>query len=242
MERHAATDAALAALAEPTRRRVYELVSAAPDAIGRDEVATSIGIGRPLAAFHLEKLVTAGLLSPEYRRLGGRSGPGAGRPAKLYRRSAIALDLSVPPRRYGLAAELFAEALAERGAGGGAGEERLLTIAAERGVDAGTAARASRGEAAWVESLAEAGYEPLVDAGEPSGRVRLRNCPYADVARDHRDVMCPANQAFLQGFATGFGRPDAAVLRLDRPDGGCCVTFEPAGPGSTAQEGVSQTG
>lgn len=233
--------AALAALGEPTRRRVYDVVAAAPDAIGRDEVAATLGIGRPLAAFHIEKLVAAGLLAPEYRRLTGRTGPGAGRPAKLYRRSSVALDVSVPPRRYGRAAELFAEALAggpdARGGGGGndaAGghanlaalyEARLLSVAAERGHEAGVAARASGGAGAWLQSLAEAGYEPIE---EPQAtRVRLRNCPYADVARDHRDVMCPANQAFLQGFAGGFGRPEAAFLRLDRPDGGCCVTFEP---------------
>jgi len=229
--------AALAALGEPTRRRVYDVVAGAPDAIGRDEVAATLRIGRPLAAFHLEKLVTAGLLAPEYRRLNGRSGPGAGRPAKLYRRSATALDLSVPPRRYGRAAQLFAEALAGSGS-----EDGLLAVAAERGHEAGVSARASRGEGAWLASLAEAGYEPIEGGPGASASVRLRNCPYADVARDHRDLMCPANQAFLQGFADGFGRREAAVLRLDRPDGGCCVTFEPGRAGSEAQEGVSLTG
>jgi predicted ArsR family transcriptional regulator len=235
--------ATLAALAEPTRRRVYEHVLAAAGPVGRDEIAGALGIGRPLAAFHLEKLVGAGLLVAEYRRLTGRTGPGAGRPAKLYRRSALELELSVPPRRYGLAAELFAEALAEDAAADGdtSAPDRLLPIAAERGRAAGTSARATRGEAGWHDALRAAGYEPVPE----SGRVRLRNCPYADVARDHRDLMCPANQAFLDGFAAGFGRPEAAVLRLDRPEGGCCVTFEARaalGAGGAQEAGVSQTG
>ena len=228
MDRGGTTDAALAALAEPTRRRVYELVAASAEPIGRDGVAAGLGIGRPLAAFHLEKLVAAGLLAPEFRRLSGRTGPGAGRPAKLYRRSPSDLELSVPPRRYGRAAELFAEALA------GADDARLQAIARERGRGAGTSAR--MGGAAWVEALSDAGYAPATDAG--SGDVWLRNCPYADLARDHRDVMCPANQAFLEGFAGGFDRPDAVTLHLDRPDGGCCVRFETA----PRQDGVSQTG
>jgi predicted ArsR family transcriptional regulator len=234
MAGRSATDTSLAALAEPTRRRVYEFVAAAPDAVGRDEVAAAVGIGRPLAAFHLEKLVGAGLLAAEFRRLSGRSGPGAGRPAKLYRRSPASLDLSVPPRRYGRAAELFASALADTD------DARLLAIARERGRGAGASARLAG--AAWVDALADAGYEPAESPA--SGEVRLRNCPYADLAREHRDVMCPANQAFLEGFAGEYDRPEVVALHLDRPDGGCCVTFEAAAAAGSAgdQEGVSQTG
>src|SRR5690606_38891806 len=66
-----------------------------------------------LAAFHLDKLVDGGLLEAGSRRLTGRSGPGAGRPAKVYRRAAGERGVSVPARDYRTAAGVLAEA-AER--------------------------------------------------------------------------------------------------------------------------------
>src|SRR2546429_2846136 len=80
--------------------------------VGRDEAARALRISRALAAFHLDKLVQLGLLEAAYRRLSGRQGPGAGRPAKLYRRSTRQLEITLPQRRYALAGRLLARALA----------------------------------------------------------------------------------------------------------------------------------
>ena len=82
---------ALSALGDPTRRRAYDYVSAQGGPAGRDEVATALGIGRTLAAYHLDRLAKEGLLSVAYARRWGRTGPGAGRPAKLYERAATEL-------------------------------------------------------------------------------------------------------------------------------------------------------
>src|SRR5688500_20386593 len=119
---------ALSALGDQTRRRAYEHVSAQGHPVGRDEVANALGIGRTLAAYHLDRLADAGLLSVAYARRSGRTGPGAGRPAKLYERSDREVAVSVPPRDYGLAARLLAHAAAHDEHGGtrralpGAGE------------------------------------------------------------------------------------------------------------------------
>ncbi|MDQ3641298.1 MAG: helix-turn-helix domain-containing protein, partial [Actinomycetota bacterium] len=78
--------AALAALGDPLRRRLYRFVGGQDHPVGRDEAAAGVGISRSTAAFHLDRLVDDGLLDAEFRRLTGRRGPGAGRPAKLYRR------------------------------------------------------------------------------------------------------------------------------------------------------------
>ena len=78
---------ALSALGDPTRRSAYDYVAAQGRPVGRDEVATALGIGRTLAAYHLDRLAKEGLLSVAYARRSGRTGPGAGRPAKLYERS-----------------------------------------------------------------------------------------------------------------------------------------------------------
>src|ERR1700745_3761288 len=78
----------IAVLDDPVRRRLYDYVSSQGDGVSRSEAAQATGIGRTLAAFHLDRLATAGLVEVIFARPAGRSGPGAGRPAKLYRRTA----------------------------------------------------------------------------------------------------------------------------------------------------------
>src|SRR5512140_3702495 len=102
---------AVALLEEPTRKRLYDLVAASRAAIGRDEAAAALGISRELAAFHLDRLLEVGLLDTEFRRRGDRTGPGAGRPAKHYRRAARDIAVSLPSRSYDVAAEVMATAL-----------------------------------------------------------------------------------------------------------------------------------
>lgn len=219
---------AVAALAEPTRRRLYDWVVRERRAVGRDEAAVALGIGRALAAFHLDRLVEAGLLAPEYRRLTGRSGPGAGRPAKLYRRIAADVAVSLPDRRYELAARLFAEALDdERGE-----QDRAVRSAAERegrrlGGEARDRARpgASRRSlrAALLAELTAAGYDPR----EVGGEIRFANCPYDALVADHRPLICGANEALAGGL---LGELDSLALRarLDPQPGWCCVAIGPA--------------
>src|SRR5580704_9447721 len=103
--------AAVSSLDDPVRARLYEVVSASTAAVGRDEAAAAAGIGRPLAAYHLDKLVELGLLTATYQRTTGRDGPGAGRPAKFYARSGREFAVTVPPREYELAARLLAVAV-----------------------------------------------------------------------------------------------------------------------------------
>ncbi|HKT05734.1 MAG TPA: helix-turn-helix domain-containing protein, partial [Rugosimonospora sp.] len=100
---------AVGVLHEPVRRAVYEFIAGQAEPASREQVAGAVGIGRTLAAFHLDRLVDAGLLEASYARRNGRTGPGAGRPAKLYRRSAAEYEMSLPPRRYRAVAELLAE-------------------------------------------------------------------------------------------------------------------------------------
>src|SRR5258705_8913011 len=101
----------ISGLADPVRRALYRHVVATGDPVGRDAAARAVGISRSLAAYHLDRLVDDGLLEPRYERLTQRQGPGAGRPAKLYGRSAAQFEVSLPPRDYELAARLLAEAV-----------------------------------------------------------------------------------------------------------------------------------
>jgi len=212
----------LAALAEPVRRRLYEFVVAQGVPVDRDMAAAGAGIGRPLAAFHLDRLAEAGLLEVAYRRRSGRAGPGAGRPAKFYRRaSGREIAVSLPPRDYSLAAQILADA-ADRSA---AGRPPVMEAAAAAGARiADEAPPASR--EALLELLGRQGYEPVT---EPDGAIRLRNCPFHALVADHLELTCSMNLALLEGIlsrSTGTG-----VTATSQPGAGyCCVAFVPETP------------
>src|SRR5215467_8406446 len=112
--------ASIATLDDPVRRAIYDFVVASAGAVTRDAVAGALGVSRRIAALHLDRLAGQGLLAVEYRRLHGRTGPGAGRPAKLYRPSPGEVAVSVPDRRYDLIGGVFVAA-AEESIGTGTG-------------------------------------------------------------------------------------------------------------------------
>ena len=195
----------IGALSDPTRRAVYEFVRHAPGAVSRDQVAGEMQMARQTAAYHLDRLADEGLVDVEFTRLSGRSGPGAGRPAKTYRRSDREYAVSVPARRYLLAARVLLEAVR---AGGVALTE--LRAAARR-----------LGEGIGAEGLDPAlrstGYEPVEEAGE----TRFRNCPFHALVDEDRSVTCQLNLALVEGMVEASG--DERRPRLQPEDGYCCV-------------------
>jgi predicted ArsR family transcriptional regulator len=221
--------ASLAALAEPVRRDLYRYVAPRPQPVGRDEAARAVGISRALAAFHLDQLVTAGLLETEYRRTNGRTGPGAGRPSKLYRRAKRDLRVSLPNRQYELAARLFATALETPAEATESPRTRLGREAEAFGEQVGEEARQSlaprAGRAgrrdALEHTLMELGYEPRRDE---DGTLRLGNCPFHDLAAAHRDLTCGMNLALTEGVLEGV-RGTGLHAELDPQAGYCCVAF-----------------
>src|ERR671939_1756313 len=117
---------AVGALDDPARRALLELVTARGAPVSRDEAAQALGLSRRATAFHLDRLAEAGLLAVEFRRLTGRTGPGAGRPAKLYRRADDEVSVSVPERHYDLAGELLAGAVEDSACRGEPARDALL--------------------------------------------------------------------------------------------------------------------
>jgi len=228
---------AVAALNEPVRRELYRYVVSQPTAVSRDDAAEQVGIKRELAAFHLDKLVELGMLDVEFRRLSGRQGPGAGRPAKLYRPSALQLELSFPERRYELAGHLLARALEEDSEHPA---QVLDRVAREFGEGLGAQARRHLGRRPSAGRLLDQasavlqsyGFAPVRDGDE----VRLRNCPFDALARQHRDLVCGMNLALLDGLVTGL-RTDALEARLAPEEGMCCVVLGPAAGESALSRG-----
>jgi predicted ArsR family transcriptional regulator len=220
--------ARLSAFGEAQRRALYAVVARERRGISRDEAAAAVGISRPLAAYHLDRLVDDGLLEVRFERRTGRSGPGAGRPAKVYQRSAVAVELSVPTRDYRFIAELLANAV-ERAASGTA-QSALKDVANEAGAlsvaNVSTAESDNQidGLTDLRRTLDERGYEPYDNDGE----LRLRNCPYYRLAEDHRDLVCTANLDFIGGMAEHLGLGEAIRMRLDPKPGECCVSIAQA--------------
>ncbi|GAB2836698.1 helix-turn-helix domain-containing protein [Actinocorallia aurea] len=195
---------AIALLQDPVRRRLYELVAGAGADVGRNEASTTAGISRTLAAFHLDKLVEGGLLDAVFRRPEGRTGPGAGRPAKYYRRAEGEFAASVPPRDYRGVASLLAETVAEAGL-----DEQAVEAAREAG-------RAGEREP-LPEALRARGYVPL----EKDGELKLLNCPFHALAEEFPPLVCAMNLALLEGLADGA----PWTPRMAPGAGRCCVTF-----------------
>jgi predicted ArsR family transcriptional regulator len=216
---------ALAALAEPLRRRLYLHVTSSEEPVSRDAAAEALGISRSVAAFHLDKLSEVGALDVEYRRPPGRSGPGAGRPTKYYRRADGELDFSVPERRYDLAAAILARALEDAkteslpvdAALQAAAHDYGRIIASPRGGEANTS---PDDELARVLTVLTAhGYEPA----RLEETIILENCPFHALAEQHRDLICGMNLDVVDGVLEGTAATHLQA-RLDPAPGRCCVT------------------
>jgi predicted ArsR family transcriptional regulator len=217
----------IAVLADPVRRRLYDYVTGQPHGIGRSEAAQAVGIQRTLAAFHLDRLAEAGLVDVTFRRPAGRSGPGAGRPAKLYRRAAGEHQVSMPPRDYRGAAELLADVVDMTGA-----EPQLQRTARSRGAAAGRAVRRQAPEVPEAELVAGAlsaqGYQPYRDGAD----IRLRNCPFHVLASRHPPLICGMNLALVEGLLAGASVTALAAV-LDPWPLDCCVVLRGVGGSKT---------
>jgi predicted ArsR family transcriptional regulator len=210
--------AAVGALDEPVRRALFELVSRSDAPVSRDEAAQALGLTRRTAAFHLDRLAEQGLVTVQFRRLTGRTGPGSGRPSKLYGRGAGEIAVTVPERRYDLAGELLAAAVEAAADTGEPAREALMRLAGAAGRAIGAAA------ATFQTALQDNGYEPVPDG---QGGILLANCPFHRLARRHTELICHLNLELLRGAAETAGNQQHTVV-LDPATGRCCVRVVPA--------------
>ncbi|MGB3414135.1 MAG: helix-turn-helix domain-containing protein [Microbacteriaceae bacterium] len=222
---------AIGAMSDPLRRSVYDYISKNRKALSRDEIAEGLGVPRATIAFHLEKLVAEGLLDFEFKRLGGRTGPGAGRPSKLYSRTQKEISVSIPQRQYDIAGHLLATAIERSELNGEAVRDSLNQVSHDEGVSLGKSAES------LDSALTQCGYEPYQDE---HGNVLLANCPFHQLSTGHTDLICGANVELVKGMISGSGAQNLSASLTPNP-GGCCVrialTSEVAPPESGEAKG-----
>jgi predicted ArsR family transcriptional regulator len=226
--------AVVAALVDRSRRALYDFVRRQNRAVGREEAAEGTGMSRGLAAFHLDKLVDAGLLTARFESPPDQP-RGRGRTPKLYEAANEGLAVTIPERRYDLIAEILADAVAEDPA---RADEAARRLAHRRGHDLGAGVRAGLADpgadppAEGADTadpqpggceqvaavLARLGFEPAADGGQ----VRLHNCPFHALASRHTELICGLNQRFISGLVEGLEASGVEARLAPRP-GACCV-------------------
>lgn len=205
--------AAVAALDEPNRRKLYDFVVRQTAPISKDEASEAIGLPRTTAGFHLDKLVELGLLDVVHERRSGRTGPGAGRPAKLYLRSGEQIEVSLPDRRYEAASHLLTVSLLEAETTGQKPREILNRRAYEWGADL-----AAQTSGDLTEALEDFGFEPRADGDS----ILLGNCPFHSLAQRHTQLVCGMNLCLVSGLLDGLATTTHTAALAPSP-GHCCV-------------------
>lgn len=231
----------IASLGEPVRRALYRYVVAQASPVSREQAAEGIGVVRHVAKFHLDKLVDDGLLEVEFRRPPGRSGPGAGRPTKFYRRSSRQVEVSLPDRRYDLAGRLLAQAVTDAARERVPVADALRQAARDAGQALGREARARTGPrpsratltVASCELLDELGYEPRPEADS----VSLTNCPFHALADDYTELVCKMNRDLVAGVLDGLGHRGLDAC-LEPAQGMCCVRLRKHSSGRPTDAGA----
>lgn len=215
------------ALSEPQRRAVYEAVADELEPVTREQVATRVGISRSLAAFHLDKLVGAGLLEADHRPSADRRQRRIGRPAKCYQRSERNIDLTLPARRYDLAGRILAQAVAAsefgetpRDAARRLAREEGLCLASLPAVEQASANGTDALDTV-EKALAGLGYGP----GRVGDRLTLSNCPFHAIVATAPQVTCAVNLALLEGLLVGLKLDRDISAALQPQPGLCCVVL-----------------
>jgi predicted ArsR family transcriptional regulator len=221
----AASIRAVSALNDNFRRRMFDFIRRAKRPITRDEAAAEVGISRKLAAFHLDKLVAAGLLRSRDQAIRGIRK--VGRAPKTYEPTDVDLQVKIPPRQPDILAGILLDAVTTHDEADSV-VDSAYRAAHRRGEQAGRRERsrqrpgrlsAERALTLTETALTQIGFEPTRDT--PTC-LRLRSCPFHPLAAEQPEIVCGINHAFLTGLLTGLGATAAKAI-LNPGTGSCCV-------------------
>jgi len=204
-----------------SRAHVLDLLRAAGSPAGVRDIADQAGLHPNTARFHLDALVDAGLAARAPKE---RTTPG--RPSMAYR--AVAGGETMGRRRYRLLAEmltsLIAGMLPKPGeAAGEAGREwgRYLTEPPPpyQRLDAGEAVEK------LTATMAEIGFAPEAVTDGTQYQLRLRQCPFREVAENHQDVVCQLHLGLMQGALAQMRAPVTADRLQPFAEPSLCIAY-----------------
>ena len=203
------------ALGDPTRRRVFFYVRQSTEPMTKDDVAAAVGIDRRLAGFHLDKLVEQGFLAADYRRREGGSGPGAGRPPKIYRLADPEAAVTLPERHYDWLAELLLRAMEEPGPE--APQVRLERVGFDFGRRLaeeqlaenrpGHRTTPTQAIAEVVRLLSRFGFAARTDGHDA---IRACSCPFEEMAFHDPERICGLDRSIWRGILSVYS-PSATL-------------------------------
>jgi predicted ArsR family transcriptional regulator len=211
------------ALASPVRARLLDALRAEPDA-DTAAIAERLGLHVNTVRVHLGVLEDAGLVAAttDARRR-------VGRPRRLYR--AVDGDAAPAPpasdRGYGFLARVLAGELDATGEDATTAGERAGAAWGARLVDRpepSTAVDAAGAIDQVVGLLDHHGFAPAVqDDGDGRVQVRLRRCPFLDVAREHEDLVCSLHLGLMRGALQALGNEVVAERLVPWAEPGACL-------------------
>lgn len=197
-----------------TRRAVLELLRQAdPDpGVGASDVAAALGLHVTTARFHLERMVTAGVVTTAQRR------GSVGRPRKVYLADPDPASLATPEALQAFTT-LLTGAWSAAADGAPIDPEQAGRRWVEERSDAVTPPSAGS-PGAWlgkvgmaVDLLEEWGYQPELRtaAGGRTVELTLSACPFLSMARAHPDVVCGIHRGLIRGTMAAVGEAGATV-------------------------------
>ncbi|MFO7292828.1 MAG: helix-turn-helix domain-containing protein [Actinomycetes bacterium] len=217
------------ALGDPTRRGIYVAIRESAEPMTAGEIAELFGIHPNVARHHLDKLAADGWLVVSHRRPAGKSGPGAGRPAKTYEASKKEISIHFSPRRYELLVELLLRVLQR------ISPDDISRVAEEVGAEYGRELAAEIGapedagyaEAVQAVAVAMTGLGFSMDPDVEGQRLLAGNCPFGEAAADHPDIVCSLDRGIIKGLVAALGATTEPVLVPHANPGNGCITRVP---------------
>jgi len=190
-----------------SRSDVLDMLRAAEGPLGVREVAARMGLHQNTVRFHLEALVEAGLA---VRETEDRETPG--RPRIGYRAAA---DAPNGRRRYRLLAEMLTTLIAgTMPSPGQAAEEAGREWGSYLTEQPAPYQRLTTEEsvAKLTAIMTEIGFAPQAEANGGQYQLRLLQCPFREVAQQHKEVICGLHLGLMRGALTTM----RATVRADR--------------------------
>lgn len=218
-----------ASLGDPTRRAIYIAVRQSAEPVTSSSIAELFRLHPNVARHHLDRLAADGYLQVTHRRPSGRSGPGAGRPAKCYEATGKPIDLHFPAQRPDLLLDLLSRVI------DGVGASNVAEVAEAVGREYGSSLAAEIGEpdapgyATAVTAVARAmrGIGFQTEPEPDSRRILTSHCPFGEAATDHPEVFCSLDRGIVAGMMGAMRQVCEPVLTPHRNLSEDCVTELP---------------